>query len=106
MRVKQVEIIREPFRTTGSKAILLQFWLPDSPRWLMLSGQGKPAARSAVERLRGRFADEASVQGEVEDMAKSCQSIQAKAGELLSNFVLPDLSFLSVFLLSAAHGLL
>ena len=47
----------------------------------MLSGQGKPAARSAVERLRGKFADQGAVQGEVEDMAKSCQSNQAKAGK-------------------------
>ena len=75
----------------GLEALFLpaaQFWLPDSPRWLMLSGQGKPAARSAVERLRGKFADQGSVQAEVEDMAKTCQSNQAKAGTILTKMML------------------
>lgn len=48
----------------------------------MLSGQGKQAAKSAVERLRGKFANGEAVQAEVEDMAASTQpSSKAKAGQ-------------------------
>lgn len=48
----------------------------------MLSGQGKKAAKSAVERLRGKYADGTAVQAEVDDMAATTQSNKSQAGEL------------------------
>lgn len=75
----------EPFCSSHSRMayvkLSMQFWLPDSPRWLMLSGRGKGAAQSAVERLRGRFADAAIVQNEVDEMAITSQPGRPKTSE-------------------------
>ena len=35
--------------------LMLQSWLPDSPRWLLLSGKGAPAASAALARARGKY---------------------------------------------------
>eukprot|EP00887_Chlorella_sp_A99_P006942 scaffold2.g6942.t1 len=43
-------------------------WLPDSPRWLLLSGAGPAAAADALRRAKGRCANEAEVRYEVEGM--------------------------------------
>jgi len=60
----------------------VQLWLPDSPRWLLLSGKGKPQAQAAVERLRGRHAEPEVVRGEIEEMAAANQQNQRKTSFL------------------------
>lgn len=37
-------------------------WLPESPRWLLLSGSGQDAAAAALRRSKGRVATSAAVQ--------------------------------------------
>lgn len=37
-------------------------WLPESPRWLLLSGAGPDAAAAALWRAKGRVASSAAVQ--------------------------------------------
>jgi hypothetical protein len=59
----------------------VQLWLPDSPRWLLLSGKGKLQAQAAVERLRGKYADPAVVSEEIEEMAATNQQNQRKTSE-------------------------
>jgi hypothetical protein len=40
-------------------------YLPESPRWLVLSGGGAPAAAAALRRLQGAACDEARLAAEV-----------------------------------------
>lgn len=43
-------------------------WLPESPRWLLLSGGGGPAAAAALRRVKGSAVDAAAVQAEVDEI--------------------------------------
>jgi sugar porter (SP) family MFS transporter len=43
-------------------------WLPESPRWLLLSGNGASAAAIAMERTKGKYADSAAVQAEIDEI--------------------------------------
>ena len=48
---------------------------PESPRWLLLAGKGKAAAREALRRARGRGCpDAASLEAELEEMSSSSES--------------------------------
>ena len=55
----------------------MQFWLPDSPRWLLLSGAGKSRAEKDLVRARGSSADAAAVQRELAGIEKSVREAQA-----------------------------
>ena len=45
-------------------------WLPESPRWLLLSGAGRGAAAAALARAEGRrAADAAAVEAELDGIA-------------------------------------
>ena len=57
----------------------MQFWLPDSPRWLLLSGAGKSRAEKDLVRARGSTADAAAVQRELAGIEKSVREAQAMA---------------------------
>lgn len=47
---------------------------PESPRWLLLAGKGKAAAREALRRARGRGCpDAASLEAELEEMSSSSE---------------------------------
>jgi hypothetical protein len=51
-----------------------QTWLPDSPRWLLLSGAGRQAAAAALARARGRYgSDAASVGAEIAAMERAAE---------------------------------
>ncbi len=51
-----------------------QTWLPDSPRWLLLSGAGRQAAATALARARGRFGSDAeSVGAEIAAMERAAE---------------------------------
>ncbi len=77
----------------ASVGALLQFWLPDSPRWLLLSGAGKARAEQDLVRARGSNADPAAVQRELAGIEKSVREARAMedpgneiaAGHLLSS---------------------
>jgi len=43
-------------------------WLPESPRWLLLSGNGATAAATALERSKGKYANSAAVQAEIDEI--------------------------------------
>jgi sugar porter (SP) family MFS transporter len=43
-------------------------WLPESPRWLLLSGNGASAAARAMERTKGKYADSMAVQVEIDEI--------------------------------------
>lgn len=43
-------------------------WLPESPRWLLLSGSGEDAAVDALRRAKGRASSEAAVRDEVDQI--------------------------------------
>ena len=45
-----------------------QAWLPESPRWLLLSGSGQGAAAAALRRLKGSAAVEAAVVAEIAEI--------------------------------------
>lgn len=51
-------------------ALLLagMLWLPESPRWLLLSGSGQDAAAAALRRSKGRVATSAAVQAEIDQI--------------------------------------
>ena len=52
----------------------VQTWLPDSPRWLLLSGAGRQAAATALSRARGRYgSDAASVGAEIAAMERAAE---------------------------------
>ncbi len=55
----------------------VQFWLPDSPRWLLLSGAGRSRAEKDLVRARGSTADAAAVQRELAGIEKSVREAQA-----------------------------
>ena len=57
----------------------VQFWLPDSPRWLLLSGAGRTRAERDLIRARGSTADAAAVQRELAGIEKSVREAQAMA---------------------------
>ena len=47
---------------------------PESPRWLLLAGKGKAAAREALRKARGRGCpDSASLEAELEEMSSSSE---------------------------------
>jgi hypothetical protein len=49
-----------------------QAWLPDSPRWLLLSGAGGAAATAALARARGKYGtDSCTVNAEIKAMEES-----------------------------------
>ncbi|KAK9819163.1 hypothetical protein WJX81_007550 [Elliptochloris bilobata] len=49
-------------------------WLPDSPRWLLLSGAGRQAAANALSRARGRYgSDAATVSTEIAAMERAAE---------------------------------
>ena len=56
---------------------VMQLWLPDSPRWLLLSGAGKLQAEKDLVRARGSTADPAAVQKELAGIEKSVREAQA-----------------------------
>ncbi|KAL4459129.1 hypothetical protein ABPG75_013994 [Micractinium tetrahymenae] len=45
--------------------------LPESPRWLLLSGAGPAAAATALRKAKGRAANESAVQAEVDDILEA-----------------------------------
>ena len=49
-------------------------WLPESPRWLLLSGSGQDAAAAALRRSKGRVATSAAVQVGVSALGLSVSS--------------------------------
>lgn len=66
--VEQVGGWRWMYGLAAAPALLLALGmtsLPESPRWLLLSGAGPAAASEALRRAKGRVADEASIQAEV-----------------------------------------
>ncbi|KAI3424105.1 hypothetical protein D9Q98_009466 [Chlorella vulgaris] len=60
------------------------YWLPESPRWLLLSGAGPKAAVAALRRTKGSVANDAAVQVEVDGildaMAASPKDISKGGG--------------------------
>lgn len=55
----------------------MQIWLPDSPRWLLLSGAGKSRAERDLVRARGSSADPAAVQRELAGIESSVREAKA-----------------------------
>lgn len=45
--------------------------LPESPRWLLLSGAGPAAATAALRKAKGRVASDSAVQAEVDDIMEA-----------------------------------
>ena len=68
----------------------LQAWLPDSPRWLLLSGNGREEAEGALRRAWGKYGNDSScVRTElarIESSVEECQKL--KSGEHLPLMVL------------------
>lgn len=59
---------------------LVQLWLPDSPRWLLLNGASRDKAEAALVRARGKFgADAERIRGEFSAIARSVT--EAQGGE-------------------------
>ena len=58
-----------------------QLWLPDSPRWVLLSGRGRAAAQAAVEKLRGRFAAQEVIDAEVDQMVATTSTGKPSASK-------------------------
>ena len=57
----------------------MQAWLPESPRWLLLSGASKADAEAAVSRAWGkRGADRQAVQREVNLMLRDSSPTSGK----------------------------
>ena len=71
--------LRRNERGSIQPAGAVQFWLPDSPRWLLLSGAGKSRAEKDLVRARGSTADAAAVQRELAGIEKSVREAQAMA---------------------------
>jgi hypothetical protein len=57
----------------------LQAWLPDSPRWLLLSGAGSNAAAAALSRVKGKYGQDAAA------LAREVQSVQGALEEVDGN---------------------
>lgn len=77
--------------------MLAQAWLPDSPRWLLLNGDGDAKAEAALVRARGKYGgDLGMVRAEVAAMARSVREAQQEpeVGEgtslSLCEFSLPE----------------
>lgn len=49
-------------KRAGPAMLAGMFWLPESPRWLLLSGAGPAAATTALRRAKGGVANETAVQ--------------------------------------------
>ena len=56
---------------------MVQVWLPDSPRWLLLSGAGRARAEQDLVRARGARADAAAVQRELAGIENSVREAKA-----------------------------
>ena len=65
----------------------MQFWLPESPRWLVLSGAGKKAAQDSIQRLQGNTATKSEVAEEVESISAKTSQGQKSAGNLHLKFI-------------------
>lgn len=66
---------------------------PESPRWLLLAGKGKAAAREALRKARGRGCpDAASLEAELEEMASSSGGGGAGEGASAAADAPPSLS--------------
>ena len=64
----------------------MQTWLPDSPRWLLLSGAGRQAAATALSRVRGRYGSDAvSVGAEIAAMERAAERSGDNPGEWRKN---------------------
>jgi sugar porter (SP) family MFS transporter len=68
-------------------------WLPESPRWLLLSGTGGTAAAArALERTKGKYADSVAVQAEIDEIegailaSPTAQQLRAGGAAPLSAF--------------------
>lgn len=48
--------------TYAARMLAGMYWLPESPRWLLLSGAGPKAAVAALRRTKGSVANDAAVQ--------------------------------------------
>ena len=63
----------------------LQAWLPDSPRWLLLSGNGRVKAEGALRRAWGKYGSNRSTVttelARIESSVEECQKL--KSGECL-----------------------
>lgn len=59
----------------------LQAWLPESPRWLVLSGAGKKAAQESIQKLRGGEANPSSINAEVDSICTKTKEGQKTAGK-------------------------
>jgi len=55
--------------------------LPDSPRWLLLSGKGRTAAEAALTQLRGKAAEAGAVATEIADMARVAEVAGPNEGQ-------------------------
>lgn len=49
----------------------MQAWLPDSPRWLLLSGAPRDQVFAALSRCKGAYADDEYTQEELQTMQDS-----------------------------------
>ncbi|KAK9818055.1 hypothetical protein WJX72_006373 [[Myrmecia] bisecta] len=58
-------------------------WLPDSPRWLLLSGAGRDRAAAALTRARGKYGDDkAAVDAEISGMIRSAEESASQSGSM------------------------
>ena len=68
----------------------MQAWLPDSPRWLLLSGNGRQKAECALRRAWGSHGNNSSAVrtelARIESSVEECQKLQS--GELQPLMVL------------------
>ena len=63
-------IVNQTWVLHGLFFFFLQAWLPESPRWLLLSGGTRERAEGAVRRAWGASADSQAVQQEVANMMR------------------------------------
>lgn len=67
-----------------------QYWLMESPRFMLLAGQPREAAMQALARARGRFGrNPVVVEAEMDDIAASVKiSSEAPGGAISSSWFL------------------
>ncbi len=73
-----------PFSDCSLPAVLLQLFLPESPRWLALSGAPSPDCEAALRRTKGSAAEDSSIDAELALIQRSCggnASPQSVSGE-------------------------